>query len=197
MRKKNAAGEIEQARSVAPATVCAATGPKTLHQHSRMNDLAVAIVAMSMIAAMAILPMPAATLIPVFFPAFFPGAAMTLPVTRNIFAVVPLVLHEEDPLAAGVVLAAMPVPMLDVARRHPQIDRRPAHRHPLDCDRLGIDDLRLRIVADVHPPIETGLADADGNSHVGSKGRCGKAGSQRGCDHEASHVECPFIDFDI
>ena len=44
--------------------------------------------------------------------------AITMPflVTRYILAVVPVVMHKEDPLAAGIVFAAVLFPMFGVAR---------------------------------------------------------------------------------
>lgn len=48
---------------------------------------------------------------------------MSLLVTGDIFTVVPVVLHEVDPLATGVVLAAVLAPVLGVPRGNMQVDR--------------------------------------------------------------------------
>ena len=50
--------------------------------------------------------------------------AITVLVTRHVFVVVPVVSHKVDRPAAGVVFRAMPPPVLLVARRHVQVDRR-------------------------------------------------------------------------
>ena len=61
--------------------------------------------------------MPVAALVTVVIPVMFL-------VTRNVLAVIPVVLYEIDPLAAGTVFMAVLAPMFGMARWHTQIDRR-------------------------------------------------------------------------
>ncbi len=107
-------------------------------------------------------------------------AAMLPLVTRDILALVPVVLHKEHPLAAGVVLTTVPAPMFRVAGRYAQIDRRAVHRYPVDCYRPAIDHLWLWITADVASTVEPGLSDADGNTDVRRESGSHR-GSQRYC----------------
>lgn len=108
----------------------------------------------------ALVPILPTMIIPALVAAFIPAITMMLLVTRNVLVVIPVVLHEVDPLAAGVVFAAVFAPVFRVARGHMQIDRRAVNQYPLDYNRLPVDKLRLRIIADVEAAIETGLADA-------------------------------------
>ncbi|KXB31798.1 hypothetical protein AT959_05485 [Dechloromonas denitrificans] len=81
-------------------------------------------------------------------------------VTRRIFALVPTVLDEIDPLVAGIVLTAMSAPVFGVAGRHIQIDRRPILRYPVHRSRLLINQLwRGRIVAKIESAVKAWLAD--------------------------------------
>lgn len=126
-----------------------------------------AITATVMIVAVAVVLLLSTMIIPALVTAVILAITMLFLVTRNILVVVPVVLHKVDPLAAGIVFAAVLAPMFGVARRYAQIDRRAAHRYPLDDYRLTINHLWRRIVADVEPSIEAGLADADRDSNVG------------------------------
>ena len=119
-------------------------------------------------------------------------AMHTLAVPRNILTVVPVILNKIDPLAAGVVLVAMPSPVLRVAARHAQVDRLVGNRCALDQDRLPIDDSRGRIVPDVEAAIEAGLADADRYTNVGGEdwGCCGK---QDACEQDKFHDGIQFL----
>jgi Na+-translocating ferredoxin:NAD+ oxidoreductase RnfD subunit len=51
------------------------------------------------------------------------AVTMNFLVTRNVIAVVPVVLHKEDSLAAGVVLAAVLAPVFCLTWRYTQINR--------------------------------------------------------------------------
>jgi hypothetical protein len=127
-------------------------------------------------------------------PTLVPPIPMPFLIPRNILPAIPLVLHKEDRFPAGVIFVAVLAPILTVARRYAQIDRRAAYRCALDYDRLTIDHLRLRKVADIEPAIEAGLADADGDSDVGSECRSGYGG--RGycrCDQKTFHVDSPVV----
>jgi len=63
------------------------------------------------------------TLVPVLV-VVIPVVAMMFLIMRNVLAVIPVVIHKEDPLAAGVVLMAVPTPVSCVASGHVQVDRR-------------------------------------------------------------------------
>src|SRR5512147_2924852 len=98
-------------------------------------------------------------------------------VMRNVLAVVPVVLHKKDPLAAGVVLATVFAPVFGLTRRYAQIDRRAIGRYPLDCYRMTVDDLRLRIATEVEATIVVRLAHAGGTMVITRECR-GAGGSQ-------------------
>jgi len=104
-------------------------------------------------------------------------------VSWYILAFIPAVAHEIDPLAAGLVRATIPAPMLGVAGRNVEVDRRTHNRHPLDDHRLPVDESWRRITTDVDMTMETGLADADGYANLGGEYRQG-AGSAGGCQYE-------------
>ncbi len=97
--------------------------------------------------------------------------AVALAVARHVLMLVPVILHEIDRLATGVVLAAMLAPVLSVTRRYVEIDRLAYHAqgHRLDHDRLRVDQLRLREVADVDAAIEARLADLHRYTDIGGK----------------------------
>jgi hypothetical protein len=100
------------------------------------------------------------------------AAVLTL-VSRHVFIVVPVIAHEIDRPAAGVVLRAVFAPVFLVARRHVQVERRGREelRHLLDHHRLGINNWRLRNAADVDLSEESGLADSDRHANIAGKGR--------------------------
>jgi hypothetical protein len=135
-----------------------------------------------------------ALIVPVLVTAIVPAVTMTFLVARNILAVVPVVLHKEDALAAGVIFAAVLAPVFGMARGDAQIDWWAVHRYPLDCYRLTMDHLWLWKAADVDPAIEAGLADADRDANVGSEGRDGDHGNgYYRCDQKTFHVESPVV----
>ena len=94
---------------------------------------------------------------------------MVLAVSRDIGLLIPLVADKIHGLTTGVVLRAVLTPTPFVTRRHMQIQRLAhlAARHPLDQHGSPVDDLWLRIVADIKTPVEAGLAETDGNAKVG------------------------------
>jgi len=106
-----------------------------------------------------------------------PAITMFFLITWDILAFIPIVMHKEDPLTAGVVFAAMFAPMFGMSRGYAQIERRSLHPHPLNNYRLRVDHSWLRKIADVKLTIESGLAYAERNTNVGSKCRGGKGGS--------------------
>ena len=107
------------------------------------------------------------------------AVTMNFLVTRNVIAVVPVVLHKEDSLAAGVVLAAVLAPVFGLTRRYMQINRRSIRRYLLDCYRLTINDLRLRIVTEVEATIVVGLANAGMTLVIARE--CRGDGGDQGC----------------
>ena len=131
------------------------------------------ITALAAIVALAIILILAMLIVPVLVTSATLAITMLLLVTRNIFVVIPFVLHKEDTLAAGVVFAAVLAPMFGVARWYAQINRWTIIRYtPLDYSRLTIDHLWLRKVTDVYLAIEAGLAYADRDSNIRSECRC-------------------------
>lgn len=107
------------------------------------------IAAIVLVVPVAVVPMATTLIMPVLVMGVMLAITLKFLVTRNVLAVIPVVLHKQDPLAASVVFAAVPAPMSSVPRRYAQIDRRAVQRYPLDCYRLTIDYLWRRIVADV------------------------------------------------
>jgi hypothetical protein len=100
-------------------------------------------------------------IMPVLVTLIILAITMLFLVTRHVLAMVPTVLHKEDPLTASIVFTAVPAPIFDVPRGDSQIDRRAPPWHSLDCYRLTIEYLWWRIATDVESAIEAGLADAD------------------------------------
>src|SRR5215813_3206254 len=92
-------------------------------------------------------------------------------VVRDVFVVVPVIFDEVDRAAAGMILAAMFVPVLLMAGRHVQVNR--CGCNILRCwrndDRLRVDDRRPRDVADVDLSVEPGLTNADRYADVSGK----------------------------
>jgi hypothetical protein len=120
---------------------------------------------------------------------------MSFLITRNIFAVVPVVLHKENTLAAGVVFTAVLTPIFGVTRRYAKIDRLAVHPpSPLNDYRPTVDHLWLRVVADINLAIEAWLAYAKRNANVGGEYRGGDGGSDYRCrEHKTFHVESPVV----
>jgi hypothetical protein len=149
------------------------------------------IMAVVVIIALSVIPVASSMMI---FPVFVTAVTMLLLITRNILAVVPVVLHKEYPLPAGVVFAAMPSPVPGVAWRHAQIDRFALHRYHMDYPRLRIDHSRLRKVANVDSTIEARLTDANRNPNVRSECRSGEGSGDYCCYKQKwFHVEFPVF----
>jgi hypothetical protein len=106
---------------------------------------------------------------------------VALLVTRNILAVVPVVLDKVDAFPAGIVFVAVLAPMFGMAGRHAQIDWWAIRWSAIDYNGLGVNHLRLRIVADVNLSIEAGLANTYGYADIARECRSNKAG--RGGDY--------------
>src|SRR6266705_6954210 len=86
----------------------------------------------------------------VIFPPLIAVMTMIVPVTMlvigveltiagNVFVAIPIVPHEVDPLAAGIIFVAVPFPMPGMARGDVQINWRTVHRHSFDYHRLPIN----------------------------------------------------------
>ena len=81
----------------------------------------------------------------------------------------PLLLYKIHRLAAGVVACAVFAPFLLMPRWNVQVDRLTLYHHGLWCNdhRLGIDEHRRRVVADINAPIDARLINADRHPHIG------------------------------
>ena len=133
--------------------------------------------------------------IPTIVMTVFVFSVMLFLVTGHIVAFIPVVLHEIDPFAAGVVFVAVLAPMFGMMPRYAQIDGRAISGSPLDHYRLTIDYAWCRIVTYVEPAIEARLADRDRDADVGSQCRTsdGYNGDCR-CDKNSfHHVEPSFF----
>lgn len=138
-------------------------------ESGQAHDSAIAI--MVAIVVMAVIAIPT-----MFVLVLVTAVTMTLLVTRHVVLLVPVVPHEVDPLATGVVLTAVFAPVFLMARADVQIDRRAGNHDPFDYNRLSIDDLRPRKVSDIDTAIKAGLADVDGYANVGGEYRRGGGG---------------------
>lgn len=118
-------------------------------------------VAIAMIAAMIVVTVVSSIVISV--PVAMVIAVFTMPVLImwDIFAVVPVVLHKVDALAAGIILAAVLAPVFRVTWRYAQIDGWAVHRYPLDYHRLTVEHLWLWVTTNIELTIEAWLANAD------------------------------------
>ena len=134
-------------------------------------------------AALVLVPLPLTMVTPVLVVTLVSAVIVVCLVARNILAFIPVVSHEIDALAAGPVRVAIPAPVLRLARRNVEIDRRTSNRYPLDDHRPPIDELWWRIATDVHVTIEPGLGNADRYANLGGKHRQG-AGGAGGCQYD-------------
>ncbi len=107
-------------------------------------------------------------------PAMIVVAVLVL-VSRHVFIVVPVIAHEVDSPAAGVVLRTMLAPVLLVPWRYMKVNRRGRNelRRLLDYHRLRIDQLWLRKIADIDLAEESGLSDTDRHADVAGNYRAG------------------------
>ena len=98
-------------------------------------------------------------------------SAVSLAIARHVLSVIPVIPHEVDPLAAGIILMAVLAPVLRVTRRNVQVDRLAhyGHRHTLDHDWPFVDQWRPGEVADLDTAIKAGLADI--HRYAGKRGR--------------------------
>jgi hypothetical protein len=127
--------------------------------------------AVVMVVAMVAVPITPSMIFPMLVMSVIPAVTMLFLIAWNVFVVVPFILHKKDALSAGIVFAAVLMPMLFITGRYTQIDRRAVHWNLLDDSRLGIDHLRLRIAADINPSIKAGFAYANRDTNVGCECR--------------------------
>jgi hypothetical protein len=155
--------------------------------------------AMTVTAAFVTLAVASTIIPPVLFTVTIPTTAMPLLIKRNVIALVPVVPHKVDPLAAGIVLVAMLAPVLSVPRGNAQIDWFALyHYYSLDDSRLRIDHAwrRIWVVANVDTAIEAWLADGYRNSNVGGECRGGNgSGSHCRCNQKAFQVDSPLVNY--
>jgi len=124
------------------------------------------------------------TLVVVVATAFF--VPILLAVVRHVGIAIPVVPHEVDRLAAGVVLSAMLAPVPLMAWRHMQVQRLAhfAARRPLDDHRALVDQLRLGKAANVQASIETGFANVDRDAQVAGQQWRSAGAAERGRSNE-------------
>ncbi len=107
---------------------------------------------------------------------------VTLPVAWGIFMVVPVVTDKIDPFATGAVLMAVLAPVLGMAGRDTQVERRATDRAAFDADRLRVEQDGRREAADIEAAIEAWMADIDRDTDIGGQGR----GAEGGCSNGSS-----------
>lgn len=90
---------------------------------------------------------------------------------RDVFVVVPVIAHEIDRPAAGVIFGAMFAPVLLMSGRDVQITRwrRCILRRPRNHDGLCKHNGRAGDIANINLAIEAGLADGDRYSYIAGK----------------------------
>jgi hypothetical protein len=104
-----------------------------------------------------------------------PALRVMMLMARYVFMLVPIVTDEEHGATAGVVLGAVPCPMLLMAGRHMQIHGLIGKRRiPVNHDGTRIHQRwGLWYVTDIDLTKESGLADIDGHTEIGGHYRCG------------------------
>ena len=117
-------------------------------------------------------------IMPALITTIIPVLTMSFLITRDILTIVPVVMDKKDPLAAGIIFAAIPAPMFGMPRRNVQVDRRTVSPHPpLNNYRLTVEQSGLRVIADIKLAIEPRLAYTERDANVGSECRGGDGGS--------------------
>lgn len=119
--------------------------------------MVVAIVVVMIVAVVAVV----AVIVPMF-------VTMVFTIVGNVSIGVPVMPDEVDRLAAGVVLAAMVAPIALIAWAYMQIDRwwQCAAMNAYAHDGRAIDEAGRRRIADIHAPVESGVAQVDGDPHL-------------------------------
>ena len=88
-------------------------------------------------------------------------------IVRHVDVVVPVVFYKVDRIATSVVLVTMLVPFFCVTGRHSQVNRLRGLGNSLDDDRLRIDHLWRRDIANIDAAVKARLSDLHGYSYVG------------------------------
>lgn len=123
-----------------------------------------------------LIPTVVTTIITAVITAVITTVAMSFLITRYVLAIIPIVLHKDNALTAGIVFMAMLFPVFPVLPGYAQIDRWAVNRHPRhDKYRSRKDNSWRRKTSEIKPTIESWLTYADGNANVGSECRGGKA----------------------
>lgn len=99
-------------------------------------------------------------------------------VTRNIFAVVPIVLNKIDGFAAGVVFVAVFPPVFCITGRYVQIDGRAIRVAAFHYFGLAINHLWLRVAPDLDAAIKSGLAETERDSYICGQSGCGRSAQE-------------------
>jgi hypothetical protein len=146
--------------------------------------VAMAAVVIAGVAVITMITMIGVTMIPVA-PVIVTAAIIPVHVARNVLAVVPVIANEIHGTAAGVIFGAVAGPVALVAGGYVQVDRGAGIlRIPVDDQGLGIQHRGwLRFIPDVDLSEESGLADADRNTHVArqhGRGEYQQGGRQKG-----------------
>lgn len=114
-----------------------------------------------------------------------------LRLTWHVIALIPVITYEVDWLSAGIVAAAVLVPVSGMTRGYVQIDWCASPWSALDDHRLPIDHWRWWEGAKVDTTIEARLADADRYANFGRK-RGGGARREKRCQRERESEVCQF-----
>lgn len=124
-------------------------------------SLAVALVFFTVLVFIAIVP-----IIMTVFMMLLAGMVTSL-IARDVFTLVPAILHKVDAFAAGVVLAAMLAPVFGMSGRYMQINGIARHRHRINHDRLAVYQLRTPEIANIDTSVIAGLSEIDIDVDIG------------------------------
>lgn len=121
-----------------------------------------------------------------------PVPLLLFAIARDILALVPVVAHEIDLLAASAVFVAVLAPVPGVAGRDVQIERWLAGRYALDGYWLRIDEDGRGKTADIEAAIEARLADIHRHTDVS----CLRLGA-KGAGRDGEGEQEAFHDLDL
>jgi hypothetical protein len=142
-------------------------------------------------------PAPALAL----FSTSFIVTSFTVASVRHHVVPIPNMIDEINRMSARVVLLAVPVPVLPMLDRNPQIHglrRRYGPRRRRNDHRLLHDHLRLRILSDVDPPEHSRLAELDRHTDIGRSSSRHQADPARGYGEDSFHgASYQWIDLSI
>jgi hypothetical protein len=116
--------------------------------------------------------MPLVAIVPVLI-ASIRMIAVMFTIMRDIGIVVPVIPNKVDRLAAGVVLATMPTPILFVTRPHMKINRgwQRFAANPYGNDGRGVDKPRCRSITEIDSSKKTGFTNIDRHADISAKYR--------------------------